>query len=118
MSFTLCTSGAIVIKAGKYVDSTASTSGTILAQFSDEAEAAVNSATKHDWITNWASENSQFKTAAGDAAACLAAISLASYNPGGYTSRGEYEDLVNVLYDRANYQIQILKNIKSPDKNI
>lgn len=118
MSFTLCSSAAIYYKAGINANANAMASGAIMAQFSDEAEAAVCSATKHDWITNWATENAQFKTSASDAAACLAGIMLISYDMSGYTGRGEAEDMINVLYDRANYQIGILKNIKSPDKNI
>jgi hypothetical protein len=117
MSFTFCTSGAIVYKAGLNVNANASTSGAILSQFSDEAEADICTATRTDFIANYANVPTNFKPTLADAAACLAAISLIAYDMSGYSGRGEAEDLINVLYDRSNYCISILKNIKMPDKN-
>ena len=64
MSFTLCTSGAIVTRAGADANSTATSSGAILAQFSDEAEGFINTYTNVDWVTDYANVGANFKSAA------------------------------------------------------
>lgn len=116
MSFTLCSSGAIVIKAGKNVDSTGSTSGVILEQFSDEAEAFINATTRYDWVANYSSIGTNFKQILADAASALAASYLVAYDMSGYTNRGEAEDVINILHDRATRAIAILKDDKHKTK--
>lgn len=116
MSFTLCTSGAIVIKAGAGVASGASISPSILEQFSNEAEGFINSATRYDWVTNYASVGSNYKPILADVASCLAACYLIAYDMSGYTSRGEAESLINVLHDKAIRIIEILRDDKVKTK--
>ncbi len=116
MSFTLCTSGAIVIKAGEYVSSTASLSGTILQQFSDESEGFINSVTRYDWVTNYASIGGEFKQILADASSALAATYLIAYDMGGYTGRGEAESMINILHDRATRAITRLREDKVKTK--
>lgn len=115
MSFTLCSSGAIVIKAGKNVDTTASTSGAILEQYSNEAEADVNTLTGYDWVSNYANIGANYKQALASACSNLAGSYLIWYDPSGYTSRGEAQDMTNILHDRAMRIITAMKvdNIKT-----
>ena len=115
MSFTLCSSAAIVIKAGANASSTAKASGAILQQFSDEAEDFINAATRYDWVTNWGSASgSLVANAVADATACIAATSLIAYDMSAYKSINE--NLINVLYDRAGRVIEYLKAYKKPEE--
>lgn len=116
MSFILCTSGAIVVKAGKNVNSTASTSAAILEQCSNDAEGYINARTRYDWVANYASVGVNFKPVLADASSSLGAINLATYDPSGYTSRSEYEDIVNVLWDRAEGALKVLADEKLKTK--
>lgn len=112
MSFTLCTSGAIVIRGGAGVSTDASTSAAILEQFSDDAEGYINTTTRFDWITNYASVKANFKPMLAVAASCLAAADLIAYDMSGYTGRGEAEDMINILYDRAQKAISKITDDK------
>jgi hypothetical protein len=100
------------MKAGKYANSAALASGTLIAEFSDQAEGFINAMTRFDWVTNYASVPANYKPALADASSSLASIYLMTYDPSGYTSRGEYEDMVNILYDRATKLIEVLKDRK------
>lgn len=116
MSFTLCTSGAIVLKAGVYVNQSAAVSGAVLEQFSNDAEGFINGTTRYDWVNNYSSISTNFKPLLSDAASCLAASYLIAYDMSGYTSRGEAESIINVLYDRAMKAIKVLVDSKLKTK--
>lgn len=115
MSFTLCTSGAIVAKAGANVNSTAKASGALLQQFCDEAEGFINASTRIDWIGQYASVPVNFKPILADAASSIAAIPLISWNMSGYTNRGEAEDMININHDKAARALAVLSedNVKT-----
>ena len=116
MSFKLCTSGAIVIKAGAYPSDTAKASAAILQQFSDEAEGYINAITRFDWVANYDSVLANFKPVLADAASCLAGAYVIAYDMSGYTSRGEAESMNNILYDRATRAIEALRDEKLKTK--
>ena len=113
MSFTLCTSGAIVIKAGLNVNTLAATSAALLGQFSDEAEGFIAGQTRIDWVVKYASVPTTLQPVLADAAACLAATFLIAYDMGGYTGRGEAEDMININHDRAARAIRQLSDDKT-----
>jgi hypothetical protein len=115
MSFTLCTSEAIITKAGKNASSTAITSSAILQQFSNEAESFICMATRYDWVGNYSAIVSYAKYILGDAASCIAGNQIMNYDPSGYTGRGEYEDMININYDKAGRIIEYLKKYKFPE---
>ena len=100
MSFTVCSSGAMVIHAGENVDTTASTSGAILQQLSDEGEAYLSVLVKYNIVTNWASLNAVYRNIFSDWAARNGAVALIQYNllgDGGNTkSRISSEDQINI----------------------
>lgn len=112
MSFTLCTSGAIVIKAGNNVNSTGAASAALLEQFSDEAEGRICAETRYDWITDYASIGASFKPILADVASSLGAIKLIMWDMGSYTGRGEAEDMININFDLAQKGLKILTDDK------
>jgi len=116
MSFILCTSGAIVYKAGANVSTLAAASGAILEQFSDEAEGRICAETKYDWLTNYSSIKASFKPILADAASGYAAAMLVAYDMSGYTTRGEGEDVVNMNMDRFQKAVALLKEDKIKTK--
>jgi len=116
MSFTLCTSGAIVTKAGANVSSTAAASAAILEQFCDEAEGRICAETRYDWVANIGSIGTNFKPALADACSSLAAVKLIAYDMSGYTGRGEAEDMININFDLAQKALKFLTEDKNKTK--
>lgn len=112
MSFTLCTSQAIVTKAGVNVNAKASVSGMILEQFSDEAEATTSAMSRYDWVTNFATANANTKLILSDVASSLGAINLINYDMSGYTSRSEAETMLDVLRDNAMRGLSLIRDQK------
>lgn len=112
MSFTLCTSGAIVIRAGANADATASTSAALLEQFSNEAEGFINTQTKYDWVANYASVGANFKPILAEACAAWAGKKLIAYDMSGYTGRGYAESMINILHDETMRDIAQIKEDK------
>ena len=113
MSFTLCTSGAIVAHAGLNVNSSASTSAALLEQYSEDAEGFFVGETRRDWVDSFADVPINIKPDIANAVARLAAIDLIKFDMGGYTGRGEAEDLINVNHDNASRTIRKLTDFKS-----
>ena len=106
MSFTLCSSYAIISTAGKYADSGAIASNQLLSEFCDEAEGEICETTGADWVTNYSSVQTLVKPALANCCACLAAIKLISYDPSGYTNLEEASFITDVLRDTA---VRIMK---------
>lgn len=111
---TLCASGACVVKAGKHVDDfyTGADGGDADANWEElilQAEAVINTTTRKDWVTDHASVKTNFVKILEDACSCLAAIYAINYNMDGYTSKAEVLTMLNVLIDRYNKNISILK---------
>ena len=104
------TSAAVVIKAGRNVNTTASTSAAILQQFITESDAFINTATRHNWASP--APSAAFSSILSQTSSDLAAISLIAYDMSGYTGRGEAESMINVLHDRAMRGINLLKDEK------
>ena len=114
MSFNLTTSGAIIDKAGAYVNSTAVASGALLSLYCDMAEATLCGKTRYDWVANIESVGTNFKPMLSDVVSDLAATKLINYDMSGYTSRTEAQTMLDVLSDNANSIIKDLRemNIK------
>ena len=112
MSFTFCTSSAIIVKAGANASSTAIASAAILETFSDSAESTINVATRKNWNTAFATLDVDVKSILEETAASLAGSNIITYDMSGYTSRGEAESMITVLRDNYMRNIQLLKEIK------
>jgi len=111
-----CSSGAIVLKAGKNCNQTAAASGAVIDQFSQDAMGYINARTRFDWIANSGAVGTNFKFSLQDAESSIAGIMLATYDPSGYTSRSEYEDIINVLWDRAEGALKVIADEKLKTK--
>jgi hypothetical protein len=116
MSFELCASTAIVMYAGKNVNTDATASSALLAQFCDDAQAELNVRTRYDWVTSSAAVLQFYKPYLQGIIAPKAAINLIKYDMSGYTSRGEAEDLININFDIFESGVKVLNEDKYKTK--
>lgn len=114
MTFTLCTSGNIVTKAGSHVSSTLSTSGNVLSQISDEVEGYLCEVTGYDWVTNYADVSTQVQKALQGASSSLGGMILASMDSTGYQGK-EFEVLMNMNDGIVENTVNKLKDSKFSD---
>jgi len=112
MSFTLCTSGSAVMKAGVHANSDATASGSMLASWSDEAEGRIEAETRRTWVDNYAGLSTGIKGVLSDVCSSLIAMNIIAYDTTGYLSR-EADILLNVNDDKASSGLRILKDFKS-----
>lgn len=112
MSWTLTTSAAALLKAGLYANSTLTASSVALATFSDQAEAALSTATRKDWVTDYASVGTNFKPMLSDVVSDMIAVKIITYDMSGYTSRTEAQTMLDVLTDNIGRNTAILKEDK------
>ena len=96
MSFGLATSESIVAKASINVDKTAAASGTLLEQFSNEAEAFVNMYTRFDWTGNSAKLFANASAAIQEAVSNLAGSQLMIFDTTGFLT-DEIQNNLNFL---------------------
>lgn len=113
MSFTLTTSGAIVAKAGAGASTTVTSSGTLLALYSDLAEGTINLLTGYDWVANYASVGTNWKPALSDAVSSYAGNMVVNFDMSGYISRTEAQTIISVNSDNA---AMIVNELKSGEK--
>jgi len=118
MSWTLTTSGAAISKAGYGANSTIVASTATLAKWSDQAEGALITNTRYDWVTNIGSVGTYFKPILDDTISDMVAMKIINYDMGGYTSRSEAQTMLDVLNDNKNKNIAVLKEEKSKEKMI
>ena len=114
MSWTLCTSGAAISKAGTNANSDIKISGAILAEWSNEVEGTINTITRKDWITNKASAN--FSGALADLASDLIATKIINYDMSGYTSRLEAQTMLDILNNNINKNFKALEDERNKEK--
>ena len=113
MSWVLCISGAALAKAGSkrniiFSDVYYAVSGAaIVDRYSDESEATFCGLTGRDWIGLSAATLTQFKGMIADAVSSDIGKKIIIYNPSGYTARGEWTKLLDVLTD--NYEKIVAK---------
>lgn len=80
-----------------------------------EVESFINAATRYNWTDAYTGLNEDVKGILAEAASNLMGIYGISYDMAGYTSRGEAEDMITILRDRANWAIKILQDKKAQD---
>ena len=83
--------------------------------FMTQAESTINVMTRYNWSDAYTGLDTDVKGLLKEAASNLAAIYVIIYDMGGYTSRTEAEDMVNVLRDIALRNISILRDLKQQD---
>jgi len=108
MSWTLCTSGAAISKAGF----NANISGGALAGWSDQAEGVINTITRKDWVTDYSSVKTNFKPILSDVCSDMIAMRIINYDMSGFTSRQEATTMLDVLRDNIVRNIENLKEDK------
>ena len=113
MSYTLCTSQAIIRKAGVYANADAIASGAFLAECCDFAEGQVVEATRWNWVTNYSAVNAHVKNALADVTSDIAAMKVINYDMTGAT-KAEFQVRLDVLSDNSN---RIIANLKNADSN-
>lgn len=104
-----CTTAEVRRKAGSGASSVA-TAEAYINQFVTEAESYINVKTRFNWSDVYAAGplNADMKGVLKEAASCLAAIYVVSYDMSGYANRIEAEDVINVLRDAAERAVKIL----------
>lgn len=117
MSFTLCTSGAILWKAGYGADWTGvcANSYAILTDFADKAEARLSGYMNRDLVSLYSTISTNFKPLISDTVAVLAAIDVANYNPLNYPTSLIFQTTLDLLTDDLNRNLKVLQddNLKS-----
>jgi hypothetical protein len=113
MSWTLCTSGSAIRKAGVNANSAIISSGSALADWSDQAEGRIESECRRSWVANYSGLPASVKNALADTASSDIAKKIINYDMSGFTSRTEAQTMLNVLDDIFRQNIQVLKDFKS-----
>jgi len=85
-----------------------------------DVEAIINCVTRYDWssLDSTATMHASVRGILVDTGACLAAIEGISWDMSGFTSRIEAEDMINILRDRALFNISILRDKSKVQKFI
>ena len=109
MAFTLCSSEAIIRKAGANANSTAAASSSLLTQYSTEAEAEVMNVARYDWVTNYGTLTANVKEILAETCSNLGGMNLISYDMSGFTSRYEAETMLDVLRDGVMRGLSLLR---------
>lgn len=112
MAYTgiFCTELEIQYKAG--ANASASITEALRNSFVEQAESAINTATRYNWTDKYATLNTDVKRVLSEAASNLAAIYCISYDMSGFTSRGEAESMVTILRDAYLRCLSVLRDIK------
>lgn len=96
-------------KAGENIDTTGWTSANIY-QWCSEAESYINILCQHNFSDDYSSLNADVKKILTEACSNLTAVYGISYNMGGFTSRVEAENMINILWARFSHCIDLLKD--------
>ena len=112
MAWTLCTSGAAIIKGGANVNSTIKASGSTLASWSDESEAIIANTARSDVVTNYASLTANGKQILGNLASSLVAQKMIHYDMSGFTSRAEAQTMLDILENDIRRGLKLIEDDK------
>ena len=117
---TLTTSGMVLAKAGIGYNTnldgkSAANVGSdfIVDLWIVEAESYINDLTRHDWVTAYSTLSADKKKTLQEFCASYAAINAISYDMGGFSSRGAAQDKINILRERVDKLIELIKEDKT-----
>jgi len=121
MTWTLCTSGAAIDKAGTHANSTIIDYGTAaskvtLDKWSDEFEGAIELQSGKAFITDIGNAPGGIANGISNVVSSWIAMQIASYDPTGYSSR-EFNSLMNFHNDIVQKGIAELKRWSSTTLN-
>ena len=115
MTVTLCTSGAVKLKAGANASLLTNDQYEMLI---NEAESYINVAVKEqgvDFVAIYSTLSDNKKKILEDCASSFAAIGAINYDMSGFTSRQEATTMLNVNWAKANAGLDLLKNKQHSD---
>lgn len=114
-SFNMCTSGAIILKAGALVNSTIAVSGSALKQFADDAEGVINTVARIDYSTDFAGLSTNKKLFLAGLCSDIAGFNLVDYDTSGYQSLGAAQTKLDVLQNNINRGLSLIRDKKQTD---
>jgi hypothetical protein len=106
---TLCINADVLKAAGANASSVSVAEGYTNVYIL-EAEGFVCVSSRYDWITNYASVSAIGKEFLRQITAALAAIEVMKYNPSGYTSKSEFQTMVDINYSVVVEGINLLRD--------
>lgn len=112
MSWTLCTSGAAIVKAGANVNSTIIASGAVLADWSNEAENLAASIARSDVIGNFAGLTTNGKQVLQEFCSSYIAQKIIGYEPEAIGNSNSTLRL-NILENNINSAKSLIKDDKN-----
>lgn len=99
MTFTLCSSLAIIRKAGSNASSAAIASTALLLDYCTQSEGKFCALTRFDWVANYSTVATEIKEAVADAVSSDAAIKVLGYDPSGYSKLLEAQTIMDMNKD-------------------
>src|SRR3990172_769020 len=108
MSWTFCTSGAAINKAGRLANSTITASGSALASWSDEVEDIICDTARVNLISNYGSLTSNGKKILGHIASAMIAQHIVAYDIGAYSKSREAETILDVLENEIRRGLKMI----------
>ncbi len=112
MAYVITTEAEIQQKSGAGVNVAYDT--TMMENAEKRAVALLNIMTRYNWA-DAVPTNADVKALLSDACSSFVAIEAISYDMSGYDSRGEAEDMINILRDNFLRTLAILAEQKSED---
>ena len=108
------TTAEVQYKAGANASAT-SKAEAYVNSFMTQAESFINAYCRYNFSDNYSTLNVDVKGTLKEIASNLAAIYVIQYDMSGFTTRGEAEDMINVLRDAALRGLAILRDKKTQD---
>lgn len=110
-----CSGAHVVQKAGANVNSTIAASGAFTNEIISQVESYINTVCKYNFSDTYNSLNADVKGILKEVASDLGAVYMINYDMSGYTSRQEATTMLDVLMDRANDGLKLLKEKQYTD---
>ena len=108
------TTAEVQYKAGANASAT-SKAEAYVNSFMTQTESFINAYCRYNFSDNYSTLNVDVKGTLKEIASNLAAIYVIQYDMSGFTTRGEAEDMINVLRDAALRGLAILRDKKTQD---
>lgn len=108
MSWTLCTSGSAIVKAGVHANATLKAGNADIDKISEEVEGRIARETNNDWVANHTKLSTAIKNVLSDTASAMAGNDILCYDNTGYIAR-EADMIMNKNIDVINKNLKELK---------
>ncbi len=112
MAWTLCSSGAAIVKAGVHANATIIADGASMALISEAAEGLVEAVCRRSWVANHAKLSTPIQGALANMTASIIASDIVVYDNTGYLPR-EADMIMNYNDEIYTRVLNTLKNFKS-----